>query len=286
MAQRKQRNPYSKNHNVSVKNASTSVTIPAFALVRSTGTDAQGALTVDQPSADGQDVYINGLTAILPSRYGLASKDDSLFAVYDPGSGTPVVGDAWGASAGSYLLTKGKPGFTIQSAPNTTQKIVLVSRSAATPVYGLDYASVISASQSVTAGSLFSVSWTGATFTNGSLDADPTLFTNSGSSFTINRAGVWQVSGLVQWNLFGGGTGGVGAYTEFLTQLILNADFDNNVATSAYELSGARTIYQVLPATEKKTGGLGTTLNVAASLNCSLGTSITASIRLFFTRVQ
>ncbi len=106
------------------QNNSGTNTIPSFGLVRVTGVNAQGVALVDQPNTDGQDVYVNGPLPIPASAYGAVSRDWPLFAAYDAASGTPAIGDTWGAAAGSYLLTKGKAGFTIQQNPGPGRVLI------------------------------------------------------------------------------------------------------------------------------------------------------------------
>ncbi len=99
------------------QNNSGSNVIPAFGLVRVVGVNAQGVALVDQPNADGGDVFVNVQLPIPPGAYGTISKSWPLWAAYDSTSGTPAIGDTWGAASGSYLLTKSKPGFAIQQPP-------------------------------------------------------------------------------------------------------------------------------------------------------------------------
>jgi|GEM_PF-6412912 len=87
--------------------------IPGFALVRISAVDTSGVLTVAQPSADGQDCYIAGPLPIVTAGYGLVTRSEPVYALYDEADGTPALGEVWGAGASSYKLKKGKPGFVI-----------------------------------------------------------------------------------------------------------------------------------------------------------------------------
>lgn len=128
MQQKQGANPYMRIQRQPCQNNSSTNTIPPFGLVRVMGTTSDGALLVDQPNQDGQDVYVNGPQAILPNNgqtpalggYGVVTKQFPIWAQYDTTSGTPAIGDTWGAKAGSYLLTKGKAGFRIQASPVST----------------------------------------------------------------------------------------------------------------------------------------------------------------------
>lgn len=125
MQQKRGGNPYMSIQRLPCQNNSSTNTIPPFGLVRVVGTNADGALLVDQPNADGQDVYLNGPTAILPNQgpplyrggCGVVTKSFPIWAQYDPTSGMPAIGQTWGAKAGSYLLTYGRNGFAIQGSP-------------------------------------------------------------------------------------------------------------------------------------------------------------------------
>lgn len=116
-------NPYLKMQRSACYNQSATLTVPAFGLVRVAG-QQNSVLAVDQPNADGQEVWANGPSPILPQKYGVISKAWPLPVAYD-NAATPARGDTWGAAAGTYLLSSGRPGFAIEADPNTTAKIVL-----------------------------------------------------------------------------------------------------------------------------------------------------------------
>lgn len=128
MQQKHAANPYLGIQRQPCQNNSSTNTIPPFGLVRVMGTTTDGALLVDQPNQDGQDVYVNGPQAILPNNgatpalggFGMVTKAFPIWAQYDTTSGTPAIGDTWGAANGSYLLTKGKGGFVVQANPVST----------------------------------------------------------------------------------------------------------------------------------------------------------------------
>lgn len=97
---------------LSAKNNSAVNTIPPFGLVRVVSVDSSGLYTVDQPNADSQQVLVNGPQAIAPSGYGAVTQDWPTYAAYT--GGPPATGQTWGAASGSYYLTSGKTGFTVQ----------------------------------------------------------------------------------------------------------------------------------------------------------------------------
>lgn len=88
------------------KNNSSSEEIPAFGLVRVVSCDSEGILTVAQPNANSQDVYVNGPVPIPASGYGAVTRDHPVYALYETSDGTPALGEAWGAANGSYKLRK------------------------------------------------------------------------------------------------------------------------------------------------------------------------------------
>jgi hypothetical protein len=116
--------------------------LPPRCLLAISGLDADGTLTVDVPSADGQTVgiLVNGLHALpvtvldsdgVPTAgYGQAHSEFPAVVAYDGGSGeVPAIGDTWGVEAGSVLLASGKAGFLVLSDPDTDSELVLVTRS-------------------------------------------------------------------------------------------------------------------------------------------------------------
>lgn len=119
--QKKGGNPYYGIQKQPAYNVSSTNTVPAFGLVRVTGT-TNGVLQVDQPNADGQEVYANGPTPIPPNRYGVVSKAWPIFVAYT--GGPPTLGQSWGVASGSYLLTSGTSGFRIE-APGVSGRVLV-----------------------------------------------------------------------------------------------------------------------------------------------------------------
>jgi hypothetical protein len=191
---KKQQLPHLQTHRIPVVNASDSTAIPAFGLVRATGTDAQGTTIADQPNADGQDVYVNGPLPIPPSGYGVVSKDWPLYAAYT--GGPPTVGQTWGAASGSYLLTSGKSGFLIQGAPNTVQQIVLVSSTAAAAGTTTTYTA---SSSRYFNGALPSGTLTTCTFNTITLVGAVNALQLSGSNLQIIASGTYRWWFTVRW---------------------------------------------------------------------------------------
>lgn len=123
-------NPYLRIWQQPCQNGSSTETIPAFGLVRVAATTPEGVLIVEQPDADGQDVYINGPVPIQPNRgtdssgnyvggYGQVSRTFPIWAAYNDNNGNwvPAIGDPCGPAAGSYLLTQNNGLFIVQAAP-------------------------------------------------------------------------------------------------------------------------------------------------------------------------
>jgi hypothetical protein len=101
-------------------------TIPAFAAVRVTDADSTGVLQGIQPTANGQDVYLNGPIPIKAGSVGRVTRDWPWYALYDSGTGTPANGDTWGATANSWKLAKNNAGFTVDGGVDATLGVVLV----------------------------------------------------------------------------------------------------------------------------------------------------------------
>lgn len=121
----KQQRTDNKVPRVPCQNNSGSLTVPPFGLVRVAGWNGtNGVMKVDRPNADGQQVYVNGPAPIPPNAYGVVSMAWPLFAAYDATSGTPAVGATWGAKSGSYLLTAGKSGLSIQGSPASGRVLI------------------------------------------------------------------------------------------------------------------------------------------------------------------
>lgn len=91
----------------------TSDVIPGFALMKRTGVNADGQITVAKPDADGLVCMVNGPLAIGPSSVGQGSWDVQAIIAYDPQDGAPAAGETWGAGTGSWIARKDKSGFLI-----------------------------------------------------------------------------------------------------------------------------------------------------------------------------
>ncbi len=94
-------------------------TVPAFAAIQVTGADKSGLLTCAQPVANGCDVLINGPLPVSSGGRGVCTWDTPNWVLYDPNTGTPAQGQAWGAMAGSWLLGKGFAGFICYGGSGT-----------------------------------------------------------------------------------------------------------------------------------------------------------------------
>ena len=117
--------------------------IPAFSLVKVTATDAQGRFEVEQPTVDGEAVYVVGSLPIPAADsdgdgIGAITGDWPVWAKYDSGDGTPAIGETWGAESGTWKLKKNQPGFRIVGDPDTTDEIVQVE-SVSTGGGGINY---------------------------------------------------------------------------------------------------------------------------------------------------
>lgn len=128
------RTPYQQLRFLQTLNNSSSLTIPAFGLVRVVSADAAGVLTVDRPNADGMAVMVNSLQPVQPSNHGAATNQVPTYALYETGDGTPAVGETWGAGSGSYKLRKNKAGFTIVGGP--ANGLVMVDKATTTATTG------------------------------------------------------------------------------------------------------------------------------------------------------
>lgn len=99
----------------------TSEAVPAFAAMRVTGEQADGAFTVDKPNRDGQtDLLFNGPLDIPAGLAGQGYRELPASALYEPGDGAPAAGEVWGAQAGNWRLRKGRPGFVVLGGADGT----------------------------------------------------------------------------------------------------------------------------------------------------------------------
>ena len=108
-------------------------TIPAYGLIRITGTIAVGnakLLAGAKPNTYGSQYmhYVNGPKAVTAGSIGRCRDDDSVRALYDDADGTPAAGERWGPRAATYKLKKNTGGWMIEGDADTTAKTVLVRR--------------------------------------------------------------------------------------------------------------------------------------------------------------
>src|SRR5262245_5062848 len=111
MAER--RNELNQVRMVRAKNNSSSLTIPAYGLVRVVSVDTTGLVTVDRPNVSGEGVMVTSSQPIQPSGYGAVTRDWPTYALYESGDGTPATGESWGAGNGTYKLRKNVGGSLV-----------------------------------------------------------------------------------------------------------------------------------------------------------------------------
>lgn len=108
-------------------------TIPAYGIMRITGSNTKGFVTVSKPNTAFQALYlVNGGWDVAYQSTGrgsfLMGDTTSLFdryARYDTGD-TPLAGESWGVVNNSWELHKHGPGFGIIGSPDTEKGIVPV----------------------------------------------------------------------------------------------------------------------------------------------------------------
>jgi hypothetical protein len=89
----------------------TAEEIPAFGLMRVTGTDDDGRAQVAKPDTDGQtNLLVNGPLPVNPNGYGQGHCESPCVVAYDTDDGTPAAGEDWGAASGSWKLKKDQTG--------------------------------------------------------------------------------------------------------------------------------------------------------------------------------
>lgn len=121
---RKPQDPISAARWLDVRNTATE-TAPAHGLLRITGVDSDGTITVGKPDADGQTtILVNGPVAIPAGEYGQAHNSSPCAVLYDSGDGTPAAGETWGAASSSWKARKSKAGGRVLSAGNTSTALV------------------------------------------------------------------------------------------------------------------------------------------------------------------
>jgi hypothetical protein len=93
---------------------STAEEIPAFGLMRMTGIDSEGIVTVAKPNTNSQvNILINSPVPIPASSYGVGHNQSPAAVLYDTADGTPALDEVWGAESGSWKAGKGKTGAKI-----------------------------------------------------------------------------------------------------------------------------------------------------------------------------
>lgn len=151
-----------------VSNAAAEV-IPPHALLRVTGNDADGLLTVAKPNADSLPyLLVNGPLPIAVGATGLATFDEPTPVSYDDAH-TPAAGDTWGSANGSWLLTHGKTGWRVMGSPDTESAVVEAVREVGGPI---TTANVDTTQESTTTRLEFDQG-TGVRVDKGAADADP-----------------------------------------------------------------------------------------------------------------
>ncbi len=94
--------------------------LPGFCLLRITGEDSDGVITVDVPNANSQVGLLVNFPCVLPAGgYGQAHQDFPASVLFEAGEGTPAVGQEWGTIAGDCKLHPGKTGYKIKSVGTT-----------------------------------------------------------------------------------------------------------------------------------------------------------------------
>ncbi len=87
--------------------------IPPYGLVRLSAPGADGVRVVGKPNADDDPhVYVNGSGTLNNGVRGLVRFVPLGPVAYDPADGEPALNEEWGPAAGSWLLRKGRKGFS------------------------------------------------------------------------------------------------------------------------------------------------------------------------------
>lgn len=101
-----------------------------YAVLMVTGTDTDGCILVNRPTADGISpafLLLNGPGLLVAGKDGQANAASPALALYDTADGTPAVSDpSWGSGAGTYKLKRDNSGFKIHG--NADDGVVLVAR--------------------------------------------------------------------------------------------------------------------------------------------------------------
>jgi hypothetical protein len=100
--------------------------IPGGALLRTTGSDSDGRVTVDKPDEDGQShLMIAHAAGVKTDGTGWATYTDLVPALYDDAD-TPAVNDTWGSEADDWKLHKDQAGYRVAADPSSTNGMKLV----------------------------------------------------------------------------------------------------------------------------------------------------------------
>lgn len=110
----------------------TAETIPAFAVMRITGSeDFNGAIrfTVAKPNATQYAVYlVNGPYAVPAGTDGVCTTlTQAGYVAYDDGDGAPALGESWGAKNAQWTAAKDVPGFFICGGVKLTGNVNVVA---------------------------------------------------------------------------------------------------------------------------------------------------------------
>lgn len=104
---------------------------PAYAVLARVGSEADGTLSVNQPTTDGEPAYLNGPFDLPAGGAGPVTGDWPALALYEAADGTPAAGETWGAGAGSWKLRKDVAGFRVVGDPDTELEVVQVEAAGA-----------------------------------------------------------------------------------------------------------------------------------------------------------
>lgn len=258
--------------------------IPSFALLRVTGSNsATQVLTVNKPSANGQDVIVNGPTPIPINGNGVATRETPVTALYDTGDGTPANGETWGAGASSWKLRKNNSGFTICGGPINGRVVVMKGCCGATTT------GTSTTSQAIATGSVTLQTQTDLVVTVGdpvliSSDANPANYMQgvvtsySGGSLTVNVDQTGGSGTHADWTITSAATADSSprivkvtkSYTDFQTAST-TIDLTLYTLGAGYVLKLTRVVLKTVFA------GTGVTSCVVVTGTTSLGTTFQSS---------
>jgi hypothetical protein len=124
---------------IEVRNAS-GAEAPGWALAEITGSDSDGTVVVNKPSADN----MRHLVILSPEGLSVGGKGLATFAqhvpvTFDPAGPTPAINEEWGSAANSWFLTTAKTGYKIHADENGYGQVEVV-RPEGIPPKTTDYA--------------------------------------------------------------------------------------------------------------------------------------------------